>query len=243
VIVAIMQPYFFPYIGYFQLMHAADTFVVLDDVQYIERGWANRNRINQNGNPSWLTLPVRNASRELAFNQREYAIDRGVPERLHNKLKQSYFTRHSYEEVSALFSMAMRFGSANVALFNTNALRSVLNALGIRCNFVMASQIDPEKNLKGQARIIHLCTTLNAARYINPIGGTSLYSNAVFESSGIQLSFLKTSAAPVQLDVGPQYLSILDTLFTQGVDGARAALPSYELIDASQCAATGSEAL
>jgi hypothetical protein len=82
-IVAILQPYFFPYIGYFQLMQAVDVFVIYDDAQYMKGGWINRNRIRCSGKSTWLTLPVRRDSRELSINQREYLLaDGDAPHRI-----------------------------------------------------------------------------------------------------------------------------------------------------------------
>jgi WbqC-like protein family len=81
-IVSIMQPYFFPYIGYFQLAACSDIFVFHDDVQYIKGGWVNRNRILRDGQPRWLTLPVRKGASRLTIQQRQYQLDEPVTARV-----------------------------------------------------------------------------------------------------------------------------------------------------------------
>lgn len=229
-IVAIMQPYFFPYIGYFQLMRAVDTFVVFDDVQYIERGWVNRNRIRSSGTATWLTLPVHKASRQLPINQRHYQLaDGSAVRRIEQRLQASYAKAPCRAEAVPVISAVLGCDDDNVAAFNANLLEVLADRLGIGCRFLVSSRIDKPKGLKGQAKVIDLCRRIGASHYINPIGGLPLYDAATFDAAGLRLSFLRTTATPATLADGPQHLSIIDGLMHTGFAGCRAQLGHYEL--------------
>jgi len=227
-----MQPYFFPYIGYFQLMQAADVFVIYDDVQYIKGGWINRNLIRIDNAPAWLTLPVRKASISLPINQREYQLDEDHVQATQRRLHAAYAKVPAYSDTAAFVDGLLAYPDPNVASFNANLLENVARRLGIECRFVTSSSINKPTDLKGEARLIDLCGRLHASHYVNAIGGMELYSAESFDEAGIQLSFLRTQAPPATLDTGPQHLSILDTLFREDADASRARLRDYELIGA-----------
>lgn len=225
-----MQPYFFPYIGYFQLMRAVDVFVIYDDVQYINRGWINRNRIRANDAPVWLTMPVHKASRELPINQRHYAFSNGdAVRRIQQLLDASYARSTCYFEAAPLISGFLEFDDANVATFNANLLTGLARQLDINCRFLVSSHIEKPDGLKGQAKIIDLCQRIGASHYVNPIGGIALYESAPFEAAGLKLSFLRTTAAPASIAGAPRHLSIIDGLMQGGIAGCQRQLPQYEL--------------
>lgn len=225
-----MQPYFFPYIGYFQLMQVVDTFVFFDDVQYIDRGWVNRNQIPVDGKPTWLTMPVRKASRSLPINRREYLLEEGVPA-LKRKLRAAYRVPQTAGTLAALEAL-LDFPDANVADFNVNLLCGIASWLGINSRFIRASGLMADDNgLRGEARIIELCRRLAADHYVNPIGGTGLYNPARFTDSGIKLSFLRTTVAPSLTMGGAIHFSIVDLLLKLGIQSCRGVLPRYELLD------------
>ncbi len=229
-IVAIMQPYFFPYIGYFQLMHAVDTFVFLDDVQYIDRGWVNRNRIPVDGKPAWLTMPVRKASRALPINRREYLLDEGTPA-AKRKLRAAYRQSDDHAALESIEAL-LGFPDANVARFNAHHLREIAGWLGIGCRFATASELLHDEQLRGERRILELCRRLGATGYVNAIGGTALYDPANFAEAGIRLSFLRTCAPPSPCADGPAHLSVIDLLVRNGAARCRELLPRRELLDA-----------
>lgn len=229
-IAAIMQPYFFPYIGYFQLMHAVDIFVFFDDVQYIDRGWVNRNRIRCNDTAKWLTFPVHKARRELAINQREYMLSDGAAtHRIEQRLQASYASAPCRSEVGPVISSLLRFNDSNVAMFNANLLETLAQQLGITCRFLVSSQIDKPANLKGQAKVIDLCRRIGASHYVNQVGGVELYDAASFDAAGLRLSFLRTTAKPAMLADGQQYLSIIDGLMHEGFAGCGSRLAEHVL--------------
>ena len=192
-IAAIMQPYFFPYIGYFQLMRAVDVFIFHDDVQYIKAGWVNRNRILLNGEASWLTLPVCKGASSLAINQRHYLRDDKASDSIGKRLQGCYAKAPEYAEVHQFISDLLAFPDSNVAAFNASSLVAVARRLGICCEFTSASHIDVPRHSKGQDKVIELCRRLGVDRYINPIGGLALYDSAAFAEAGVDLSFLQAN--------------------------------------------------
>lgn len=226
-----MQPYFFPYVGYFQLMHAVDKFVFFDDVQYIDRGWVNRNKIRSGNTSTWLTMPVHRKPRELAINQRDYVCDPEVIDRTLNKIKGCYREAPAYASNEAIIDGLLRFSSSNVSEFNCNALTRLSLQLGIEVEFILSSHISKSSGCRGEDKIIEICRLLGATHYVNPVGGMKLYSREHFESAGIKLSFLQTRIAPEPLTPKPEHLSIIDTLMHHDVIGVAALLPAFDLVD------------
>ncbi|MDG6347846.1 WbqC family protein [Luteimonas sp. 8-5] len=228
--VAVMQPYFFPYIGYIQLMYAVDAFVIFDDVQYINRGWINRNRIRGESGPIWLTMPVRKASRSLPINQRFYELSGADCVRYVERCLSTSYAKADYKaESMRLISALLDHGESNVATANTRLLTGLARMLGIECEFMLSSQIEKPGELKGQAKVLDICQRVGATHYVNLPGGKALYDASTFEEAGLSLSFLNTLVAPAVLGGEPQYLSIIDGLMHKGVVGAKAQLTLYEL--------------
>lgn len=226
-----MQPYFFPYIGYFQLMQAVDVFVIYDDAQYMKGGWVNRNRIRCGDKSSWLTLPVRRQSRELPINQREYMLaDGDAVQQIERRLQASYAKAPFFEEAMSVVTALLACGEANVAAFNARLLTELARRLGIGCRFEASSQIGKADGLKGQAIVLDLCQRIGASHYINPIGGLDLYDRESFDHAGIGLSFLRTTTPAVKLADGVRHLSIIDGLMRVGFAGERSLLPQYEVL-------------
>jgi hypothetical protein len=213
-IVAIMQPYFFPYIGYFQLIAQVQRFIFHDDVQYIKEGWVNRNRILRNGKPVWITVPVRNASHSLAIDQRTYLLTAISIGRILRRIENCYRKAPRFAEIFAMLHELMNFGDPNVGAFNINLIRHVSRSLGIVTEFLQSSELRAAKALGGQPRVLDLCTKACATSYLNPISGSGLYDAKVFAAAGIELRFLKPQSQPyAQFDAPPvPALSIIDVL-------------------------------
>lgn len=231
--VAIMQPYLFPYIGYFQLMRESDVFVFSDDVQYIKDGWVNRNRIAGPDGWQWLTLPVRRGGHALWINQRSYVDDARVRRRLGRIMAEAYRGAPFHGEVMALFARMLSSLETNVARFNQACLVELAEVLGIGCRFEVSSALEKDAALRGESRVIGMCRHLGATEYINPIGGLTLYRRERFSAAGLGLRFLR--ARPVDHaragDALRPFLSILDVLMFNGVEGARAMLNEFDFVD------------
>jgi len=220
VIAAIMQPYFFPYIGYFQLMHAVDVFIFHDDVQYIKSGWINRNRILVNDEPAWLTLPVENASYTSPIHHRHYQLDSKTIARMKRRLEASYARAPMFSRVFPFICDLLDYSESNVAMYNSNLLMLVARAMGIRCDFLCSSKIDSLSALRAEDKVTALCASVGASTYVNPIGGLSLYSASAFAERGIDLQFLRSKPTSYTQFSAPHvpYLSIIDVLMFNSTD-------------------------
>ena len=212
----IMQPYVFPYIGYFQLIHLVDKFVIYDDVQYMKGGWINRNRILVNGQANFISLPVKKDSLSSHINQREFADDWAHHKKKILKQIQGAYAKAPYAaDVTSLITECFACTDANVSTFATLTLQVCCNYIGIQTPFVLSSTIDKDPNLDAQQRVLAISKTLDATHYINPIGGTDLYDKEVFTKYGMKLNFIESRQ--ITYDQFPKhdfvpFLSIIDVM-------------------------------
>jgi len=230
-IAAVMQPYLFPYIGYFQLMRAVDVFVFYDDVQYMKGGWINRNRILVNAAPGWLTLPVKREGLELDIDKRSYI--RGAPdEKIKRQLRASYTKAPYFDATYALVDELLGNQEDNVARFNAYLLTKLAEHLGLRCTFATSSQIAKPDYLHGEPRVIDLCRRIGADTYVNSIGGLSLYDGRTWKTAGMELRFLRSEAHDYPQFGGVRVgsLSILDVLMFNSVEQIQEMLDQYAFV-------------
>lgn len=212
--VAIMQPYFFPYIGYFQLMDAVDLFVFYDDAQYMKGGWLNRNRILRDGTPAWWTYPIVRDDFRLPIRERRYGRSEDQIASLAGKLEGAYRRAPHYADAMPVIAQHLAHGDDSVSRFNQAHLEGLAGTLGIACRFERSSEIEHDDSLSGQDRVIELCRRVGATHYFNAIGGQSLYDPAAFADAGVALSFVQPgNVSYPQFDDAPvPYLSIVDVL-------------------------------
>jgi hypothetical protein len=234
-IVAIMQPYFFPYIGYFQLMKAVDCFVFYDDAQYMKGGWINRNRILQSSTAAWWTFPIERDDFRLPIHQRHYARS---PERIRSllgKLDGAYRDAPHAASTLALTADYLDRDQSVVSLFNQMHLADIAHRLDIRCEFLVSSQLDQDRALTGEARVVDLCRRLGATRYLNSMGGTSLYDAATFARAGIELGFVQPAMTDYPQLGQPHvpFLSIIDVLMFNPIERVRAMLDRHTIMQAA----------
>ena len=231
-----MQPYFFPYLGYFQLISASDVFVLHDDVQYITGGWINRNRILLNGEERMITFPVQKAAYALPINARKYVSDDQDIKHIVNQVKQAYAKAPCYQQVFPMFEELMSHEGRNVARFNENLIRRICEFIGIRTNIITSSGLNKDDNLRAQARVLDICRIVGATDYTNPIGGTKLYHQEAFQSSGITLRFLATQEERYTQhgDKWIPFLSIIDVLMFNPVQEVQRLLTKYRLLSPSE---------
>lgn len=213
--IAIMQPYFFPYIGYFQLINAADVFVVYDDIQYVKQSWINRNRILVNSAPSYISLPLKKDSDYLFVKQRNLADswDRDRKKFL-QRLSGSYRKAPNFESTFELLANGLEYKDRNLYNFLFMNLKLVLSALNIKTTVVTSSSLGDFTHLQSQDKVISICDTLNADEYVNPIGGLELYDKSQFLEKGIALHFMKSKVVPYKQLGGDfvPFLSIIDVM-------------------------------
>jgi hypothetical protein len=218
---AIMQPYFFPYIGYFQLMKLVDEFVVYDNIQYTKKGWINRNRILVNGKDEYISIPLKKDSDFLDIKGR-YLAETWPSERkkLINKISESYRKAPMYKAVMPLVETCLNCEKENLFEFIMNSLGQVKEYLSIKTPVVISSGINVDHQLKSAERVIAICKEQGADKYINPIGGIELYSKEKFGEEGIELGFLKSENIiyPQFNNEFVPYLSILDVMMFNDKD-------------------------
>lgn len=212
--IAIMQPYFLPYIGYFQLMAAADKFVMFDDVSFIPRGWINRNRLLLNGTAHTFTVPLRGASPNRLICEIELDGEQGWRKKLLRTIRQAYGKAPYYAQVFTLLERVINFPSLRLDDFLLNSLREVVRYLSLEVEIIETSRIYRNAHLKGQDRILDICRQEEANIYINPIGGVELYDQARFSKQDLSLYFLRSR--PISYSQGKEghvaWLSIMDVL-------------------------------
>lgn len=226
---AIMQPYLFPYIGYWQLINAVDTFVIYDDVNYINKGYINRNSILVNGKSQQFTLELIGASQNKLINEIEVGNNR---EKLLKTIKQNYTKAPSFDKVYPIIENIINQNEKNLANFIGYSLEKISNYLEIDTKFVYSSNIKKDNTLKAQDKILEICNILKADKYINAIGGQELYNKEIFKENGIELNFLKTELVEYKQfknDFVP-YLSIIDILMFNSKDEIKNMLDRYELV-------------
>lgn len=233
--VAIMQPYFFPYLGYFQLIAASDVFVLHDDVQYIKGGWVNRNRILLNGESRMITLPVQKDAYGLSINARSYVQDNQAYKDIINLIKQAYSKAPYFQQVLLLLNEILMFEDRNVAHFNENLIRRIADYLGIKSKIINSSGMEKNNRLAGEPRVLEICKRLGATDYTNPQGGQSLYDTATFRDAGIDLRFLFMRPTPYpQRAAGfVTYLSIIDVLMELEPTAIQRYLAEFDLVAAA----------
>ena len=225
----IMQPYFMPYIGYWQLMAAVDTYVIYDDVNYIKKGWINRNNILVNNDKQMFTISLNGASQNKLINEITIADDFT---KFRKTIRMAYHKAPYYNDVMALLDMILSYQSCNLADFIANSIKLVCEYLDIQTKIIMSSDIEKDNSLKGQNKILEICKLLNADTYYNAIGGQELYDKSAFEKENITLYFLQSSTSRY-LQFGEEFisgLSIIDVLMFNSKEEINIMLKNFQLV-------------
>jgi WbqC-like protein family len=230
--VAIMQPYFLPYIGYFQLINAVDEFLIYDDVNYINKGWINRNNILVNGKACLFSIPLKEASQNKLINEIEIINDGKWQSKLLKTIEQSYKKAPNYQTVAPMVHEIINFGDTNLSKYICNSLSTICKYLQINTEIIPSSSNFNNNQLKAQDRILDICLQLRAENYINPIGGVELYDKEIFEKSGIKLNFIKTQAIEYKQfsNTFTPHLSILDLIMFNSKQVISELINRFELI-------------
>jgi hypothetical protein len=191
--IAIMQPYFIPYAGYFRLFPASHLFVIYDCVQFPRRGWVHRNRlIDRFGNERWLTLPLKKASQEVKIMDLQFHEDASTI--MAERLRQFPFSSPA-QEVRHIINSLYNLDGTPVDYIE-RLLRDIVEYLGAPWNVMRSSALDVSTSLRGQERIIEIARRLGARRYVNLAGGRSLYDSNTFGEADLELRFLPDHAGP-----------------------------------------------
>ena len=225
----IMQPYFMPYIGYWQLMAAVDTYVVYDDVNYIKGGWVARNNILLNGQKHMFTITLNGASPNKLFNEITIKDDFKKFSRL---IESAYRKAPYYAEVCALLDKIYNYEDKSLGAFMLNSFQVVLDYLEIDTKLILSSTLEKDNSLRGKDKVKHICHLLGADTYYNAIGGQELYDKNDFKADGIDLYFVQTNLTPY-VQLGNEFvpgLSMIDILMYNSPTELKQLLTNYKLV-------------
>lgn len=220
--IAIMQPYFAPYIGYFQLIASVDEFIVYDDIQYTKKGWINRNRFLSNGQPSTFSVPLASDSDYLDVRERLISPS-FTPTKLLNQLESAYRRAPQFAMTIELVRRIVLDEHRNLFEFIHHSLIELCAHLHIDTPIRVSSTIGIDRTERGQDKVLSLCRAVGATTYINASGGVDLYSKADFSRQGIDLKFLAPNAIeyPQFGDEFVPWLSIIDVLMFNPIETVR----------------------
>lgn len=228
-IVGVMQPYLFPYLGYYQLVNHCDKFVFYDDVNFIKGGYINRNNILANGNKQLFTVPVEQASsfkkiNELSFNSNTKKIIRTI--------EQAYSKSPFVNDVMPIISNILNSNDRNVASMASESIVKIFEYLGLEKDFFHSSKLDYNRKQDAANKLYSICGLFDAKKYCNTLGGQSLYSKESFLKEGIELSFIEME--PISYNQGKNefvgHLSMIDVLMWNSKDKVIEMLNEYKLI-------------
>jgi hypothetical protein len=221
--IAIMQPYFFPYITYFSLISKTDKFIFFDDVNYIKKGWINRNRLIFSGKICYFTLPIVSASQNKLISEVEIHHDNIWKKKLKKTIFESYKKAPFYKEVSDLLEPVLYTDDLSLAEVAKKSIITTANYLGISNKFVSSSAIYENSFLKGDERILDICIKEGANEYWNLPGGEELYSIEKFKQNKIALEFVEPNFiaySQFSKEFNPG-LSIIDVMMHNSIDDVR----------------------
>lgn len=231
--IAIMQPYLFPYLGYYQLINSVDKFVVYDEIEYTKKGWINRNRILINGTDHLFTIPVKNDSDFLHVNKRFLAENyNDHKKKLKNQIRSAYLKSPQFSIVFPIIEECLDFSNNNLFEFILNSIHKICSYLEIKTDLIISSALNINSSFKGENKVIEINKVLNSSIYINAIGGLNLYTKENFSKNNIELKFLKTDHIKY-----PQFknefvpgLSIIDVMMFNSKEKVKECLNAYTLI-------------
>lgn len=230
--IAIMQPYIFPYLGYFQLIHAVDTFVFYDDVNFIKRGWINRNQILVNNKAALFTVPLKKASQNKLINEIEIAIDEKWLAQFFKTIEQNYKNAPYFIETFQLLKKVFGKKQTKISSLAIDSVLQISKYLQLNTQFEVSSIAYPNSiDLSKAERLITICREKGSDHYINPSGGKDLYHKNTFKKESITLSFIENELLPYT-QFGNQFvngLSIIDVLMFNTLEETKKLLSKYSL--------------
>lgn len=219
--IAIMQPYFLPYIGYFQLINHVDKFVIYDEIQFTKKGWVHRNRMLMNNKDFMFSLSLKKDSDYLNIVDRQLSDNFKMDSlKLLRQIEGAYKKAKMFPQVFPEIEKILNYDNINLFHFIKYSLEVVCDYLDITTPIIVSSSLDFDNNLKAQDKVLTISKALHATEYTNPIGGVTLYDKTEFKSNGIDLSFLKANDIvynQFQKEFIP-FLSIIDLMMFNSTD-------------------------
>lgn len=191
--IGIVQPYLFPYIGYFQLISEVETFVFYDDVNFITQGWINRNKVLVNGKANYFTIPCKDASQNKLINEVKHAMTDRKRGKLLRKVKFSYSNAPFFDDVFPIVKKVLHTESSYISDLAMHSVSQTCSYLNLNTTFKISSEEYSNAKLGKAERLIDICKQEKMTTYINPTGGKELYSKEHFQKEGITLKFIEPS--------------------------------------------------
>ena len=230
--IGIMQPYLFPYIGYWQLINIVDTFVIYDNIQFSKKGWFHRNNILLDGKKTLFSIPLKKDSDSLDVVDRFISDDADKEiNKIIRQIEIAYKKAPYFKDVFPMIKEIFQNNERNLFKYIYNSVLEICNYLEIDTKIIISSTIDIDHSLKSQDKVIALNKVLNATKYINPIGGIELYDFEKFQNENIELAFLN-SHVPEYNQFGKEfipYLSIIDIMMFNSREEVKSMLIKYKL--------------
>ena len=230
--VAILQPYLFPYIGYFQLVDAVDTFVFYDDVNFIKRGWINRNQILDKGKAVKFTVPLKKVSQNKLISETEITEEKKWLTQFFKTIEQNYKNAPYFNETFQLLKRVFEKDHSKIGALSMDSIREVSEYLQLKTQFEISSRnYSKSKGLSKVDRLIAICMEKGSDYYINPTGGKELYNKSNFKKEGITLSFIENELVSYT-QFGNEFvsgLSIIDVLMFNSIQETKELISKYKL--------------
>lgn len=227
-----MQPYLFPYLGYFQLIASVDKFVFYDDVNYINKGWVNRNNLLVNNQAHLFTIPLSAVSQNKLILETRVSPEQAWKTKLLKTIETAYRKAPHFDVVFLMISEWIAHPPEFISELNVRSTKEICEYLDITTELENSSSVYNNSELKGQHRILDICLKEKAETYINPIGGMSIYDSSLFAEKNIELLFLKTTFTPYK-----QYanefvpgLSIIDYLMFLSPEDIKQKLKEFTFV-------------
>jgi hypothetical protein len=232
---AVMQPYFLPYIGYFQLMDMVDTFVLYDNVEYTKKGWINRNRFLLNGRPQYFSVNLEKASDFATIRERRISsVFTQERIKILNRMQNAYRRAPYFEQTYPLLTDCLMCAEISLFDFIMSSVRRVARHLDIDTEIVVSSTLPIDHNLKNKYKLWALSRHLGIKKYVNPIGGAKLYDKDEFSAEGVDLVFHQSQLPEYEQGkpVGEfePALSVVDVLMFNGRDRTKEQLKQFTLV-------------
>lgn len=228
-----MQPYFFPYIGYFQLINSVDEFVIYDNIEFTKKGWINRNRILVNCASDYISLPLKKDSDYLHVRDRFLADTwEGERKKMLNRIVGSYSKAPFFKETYEVIEKCIMYEDRNLFTFIFYSIRTLIDYFKIDTKFIISSSIPIDHQLKNEDKVIAICKEQKTGVYINPIGGMSLYDKKRFLSYNIELQFQKSNKIDYRQFSNEfvPWLSIIDIMMFNSNDEISTYLTNYTIV-------------
>ena len=231
--VAVMQPYLFPYIGYWQLINAVDKFVILDDVNYIMRGYINRNEILLNKERYRFSIPISKASQNKLIMNTKLNFSQDAREKFLKTIENAYKKSPYFNNIMPLLQEIIKYENEDLTGYIVNSIEKIMQYLSVNTKIYISSKLNKNNDLKAEDRILEICRYMNADCYINPTGGRKLYHHEKFEKQNINLYFLDTDIMQIKYYQNQkkfeESLSIIDILMFNSISKIQNFLVAYSL--------------